>query len=107
MSPARVPPPIPLDAGKVLGCVPPPFLSLNPPFFFWGADQRMVLVACGPYTTSDSLAYDPLADLIDVIARDRPDVCVLVRWGGAHGGGWAPPLPPVGVGGGENPAFIT
>ncbi|NXI97640.1 DPOA2 polymerase, partial [Psophia crepitans] len=37
----------------------------------------MVLVACGPYTTSDSIAYEPLTDLIDVISRDRPDVCVL------------------------------
>ncbi|NWX79278.1 DPOA2 polymerase, partial [Alca torda] len=41
------------------------------------AEQRMVLVACGPYTTSDSIAFDPLADLIEVIVRDRPDVCVL------------------------------
>ncbi|KAM9207843.1 LOW QUALITY PROTEIN: DNA polymerase alpha subunit B [Leptosomus discolor] len=40
-------------------------------------EQRMVLVACGPYTPSDSLAYDPLTDLLEVIARDRPDVCVL------------------------------
>ncbi|KAM6032560.1 DNA polymerase alpha subunit B [Theristicus caerulescens] len=37
----------------------------------------MVLLACGPYTPSDSLAYDPLTDLIQAIARDRPDVCVL------------------------------
>ncbi|EOA94754.1 DNA polymerase subunit alpha B, partial [Anas platyrhynchos] len=27
--------------------------------------------------TSDSVAFDPLSDLLDVIARDRPDVCVL------------------------------
>lgn len=38
-----------------------------------------MLVACGPYATSDSVAFDPLSDLLDVIARDRPDVCVLVR----------------------------
>ncbi|NXT56819.1 DPOA2 polymerase, partial [Pluvianellus socialis] len=44
---------------------------------FVPAGQRMVLVACGPFTTSDSLAYDPLADLMDTIARHRPDVCVL------------------------------
>ncbi|NXH70132.1 DPOA2 polymerase, partial [Hydrobates tethys] len=50
----------------------------KPPFFV-PAEQRMVLVACGPYTTSDSIAYDPLADLLEVICRDRPDVCVLVR----------------------------
>lgn len=39
----------------------------------------MVLTACGPYTPSDSLAYDPLIDLINVISRDRPHVCILVR----------------------------
>lgn len=39
----------------------------------------MVLVACGPYTPSDSLAYDPLIDLINVINKDSPDVCILVR----------------------------
>ncbi|XP_076971869.1 DNA polymerase alpha subunit B [Tamandua tetradactyla] len=40
-------------------------------------EQQMVLAACGPYTTSDSIAYDPLLDLIAVINRDRPDVCIL------------------------------
>lgn len=38
----------------------------------------MVLVACGPYTTSDSITYEPLLDLISVINRDQPDVCILV-----------------------------
>uniref|UniRef100_A0A8D0CFT8 DNA polymerase alpha subunit B n=1 Tax=Scleropages formosus TaxID=113540 RepID=A0A8D0CFT8_SCLFO len=37
----------------------------------------MVMVACGPYTPSDSLNYDPLLDLIGVITRDHPDVCIL------------------------------
>lgn len=37
-----------------------------------------VLVACGPYTPSDTLAFDPLLDLINVIVRDRPDVCLLL-----------------------------
>lgn len=37
-----------------------------------------VLVACGPYTPSDSLNFDPLLDLISVIVRDRPDVCLLL-----------------------------
>uniref|UniRef100_A0A8C4ENW4 DNA polymerase alpha subunit B n=1 Tax=Dicentrarchus labrax TaxID=13489 RepID=A0A8C4ENW4_DICLA len=37
-----------------------------------------VLVACGPYTPSDSLTFDPLLDLINVIVRDRPDVCLLL-----------------------------
>ncbi|KAK1150948.1 DNA polymerase alpha subunit B [Acipenser oxyrinchus oxyrinchus] len=43
-----------------------------------GARQHMVLVACGPYTTSDSMNYEPLMDLIEVIKRDRPDVCLLL-----------------------------
>lgn len=41
-------------------------------------EQTMVLVACGPYTTSDSITYDPLLDLITIINHDRPDVCILV-----------------------------
>lgn len=40
-------------------------------------EQTMVLVACGPYTTSDSITYDPLLDLITIINHDRPDVCIL------------------------------
>nr|XP_055171084.1 DNA polymerase alpha subunit B isoform X3 [Nyctereutes procyonoides] len=40
-------------------------------------EQNMVLVACGPYTTSDSITYDPLLDLIAIINRDQPDVCIL------------------------------
>uniref|UniRef100_H3AL79 DNA polymerase alpha subunit B n=1 Tax=Latimeria chalumnae TaxID=7897 RepID=H3AL79_LATCH len=42
------------------------------------SEQQMVLVACGPYTTSDSINYDPLKDLIEVINRDQPDVCILL-----------------------------
>ncbi|XP_022362486.1 DNA polymerase alpha subunit B isoform X3 [Enhydra lutris kenyoni] len=41
-------------------------------------EQNMVLVACGPYTTSDSITYDPLLDLIAVINHDLPDVCILL-----------------------------
>ncbi|XP_056144380.1 DNA polymerase alpha subunit B [Lampris incognitus] len=37
-----------------------------------------VLVACGPYTPSDSLTFDPLLDLITVIVRDSPSVCLLL-----------------------------
>ncbi|KAM6953466.1 DNA polymerase alpha subunit B [Aplochiton taeniatus] len=40
--------------------------------------QASVLVACGPYTPSDSLTFDPLVDLLNVVARDRPDVCILL-----------------------------
>ncbi|NXD46181.1 DPOA2 polymerase, partial [Copsychus sechellarum] len=40
-------------------------------------EHRMVLVACGPFTPSDGVAFEPLSDLLGVVARDRPDVCVL------------------------------
>ncbi|XP_059811344.1 DNA polymerase alpha subunit B [Hypanus sabinus] len=43
-----------------------------------GLAQQMVLVACGPYTTSDSITYDPMMDIIDVINKDQPDVCILL-----------------------------
>lgn len=42
------------------------------------AEPLNVLVACGPYTPSDTLTYDPLLDLINIIARDQPDVCLLL-----------------------------
>ncbi|XP_067831633.1 DNA polymerase alpha subunit B [Heptranchias perlo] len=41
-------------------------------------EQQMVLVACGPYTTSDSITYEPMMDLIDVINKDQPDICILL-----------------------------
>ncbi|XP_074650812.1 DNA polymerase alpha subunit B-like [Tubulanus polymorphus] len=37
-----------------------------------------VMVACGPFTTSTSLAYEPLVDLIKVIQEDSPDVCIFL-----------------------------
>uniref|UniRef100_A0A8C5R590 DNA polymerase alpha subunit B n=1 Tax=Leptobrachium leishanense TaxID=445787 RepID=A0A8C5R590_9ANUR len=45
---------------------------------FTDCPQQMVLAACGPFTTSDSITYDALKDLIDIINRDRPDVCILL-----------------------------
>uniref|UniRef100_A0A8C4PC98 DNA polymerase alpha subunit B n=1 Tax=Dromaius novaehollandiae TaxID=8790 RepID=A0A8C4PC98_DRONO len=68
-----------LVASKLYEGVPLPFYAPPEPEPEPGAAQRLVLAACGPYTTSDSLAYAPLADLVAVVARDKPDVCVLVR----------------------------
>ncbi|XP_056366125.1 DNA polymerase alpha subunit B [Oenanthe melanoleuca] len=53
--------------------VPLPFHSPTEPM----AEQRLVLLACGPFTPSDGVAFEPLSDLLGVVARDRPDVCVL------------------------------
>lgn len=64
-----------LVATKLYEGVPLPFLQ--PTEEDRDFEQSMVLVACGPYTTSDSITYEPLLDLIAIINRDRPDVCVL------------------------------
>lgn len=37
-----------------------------------------VIAACGPYTPSDSLQCEPLKDLLEVIKRDKPDLCLLM-----------------------------
>uniref|UniRef100_A0A674GD90 DNA polymerase alpha subunit B n=1 Tax=Taeniopygia guttata TaxID=59729 RepID=A0A674GD90_TAEGU len=60
---------------KLYEGVPLPFHTPTEPM----AEQRMVLVACGPFTPSDSITFEPLSDLLEVVARDRPDVCILVR----------------------------
>ena len=37
-----------------------------------------IVVASGPFTTSDSLNYEPLTDLMEVVKKNRPDVTVLI-----------------------------
>lgn len=37
-----------------------------------------ILVAAGPFALSDTLSYEPLNDLIDLIKRDQPNILVLV-----------------------------
>ncbi|XP_029962856.1 DNA polymerase alpha subunit B [Salarias fasciatus] len=66
-----------LVASKLYEGVPLPF---HTPDVKIEADEEPlnILVACGPYTPSDSLTFDPLLDLIGVIVRDRPDVCLLL-----------------------------
>nr|XP_020447769.1 DNA polymerase alpha subunit B [Monopterus albus] len=66
-----------LMASKVYEGVPLPFYT---PEMKMEIDEEPlnVLVACGPYTPSDSLTFDPLLDLISLIVRDRPDVCLLL-----------------------------
>lgn len=64
-----------LVATKLYEGVPLPFYQ--PTEEDGDIEQNMVLVACGPYTTSDSITYDPLLDLIAIINHDRPDVCIL------------------------------
>ncbi|EDO41269.1 predicted protein [Nematostella vectensis] len=41
-------------------------------------DPFVVVVAAGPYTTSDSLMYEPLADLIRMVQKNKPDLLILL-----------------------------
>jgi hypothetical protein len=41
-------------------------------------DKLSVLVAGGPFTTTDSIMYEPLADLVKALLKDPPDVAILV-----------------------------
>lgn len=42
------------------------------------SEPLQIVVACGPYTTSDSLTYDPLTDLITYVTKNKPHAFVLV-----------------------------
>ncbi|XP_070819502.1 DNA polymerase alpha subunit B [Chaetodon trifascialis] len=66
-----------LMASKLYEGVPLPFYTSEVKMEM-DEEPMNVLVACGPYTPSDSLTFDPLLDLITVIVRDRPDVCLLL-----------------------------
>jgi len=37
-----------------------------------------VLIAAGPFTPKDSLLFEPLTDLMQVIVKTEPDVCFLI-----------------------------
>ncbi|XP_031159220.1 DNA polymerase alpha subunit B [Sander lucioperca] len=66
-----------LMASKLYEGVPLPFYTSEVKTEM-DEEPMNILVACGPYTPSDSLTFDPLLDLINVIVRDRPDVCLLL-----------------------------
>lgn len=40
-------------------------------------DTMHVVIACGPFTTSDNLAYEPFKDFLDYIGKTRPNVVIL------------------------------
>ncbi|GFS03284.1 DNA polymerase alpha subunit B [Elysia marginata] len=50
----------------------------DPPGEQENAKPLRMIVAVGPYAPSDGLDYSPLSDLIKVINRDKPDICVLM-----------------------------
>lgn len=43
-----------------------------------GKGDIHLLVAAGPFSTSDNLSLEPLEDLIRVIKKTRPDACILM-----------------------------
>ena len=54
--------------------LPPPAIENS--LLDYGAMQ--ILTAAGPFTTSDSLQFDALNDLIKIVQKEKPDVCILV-----------------------------
>ena len=42
------------------------------------SEPFLMMVAAGPFTTSDSLCYEPLADLMKTVQNDKPDLLILV-----------------------------
>ncbi|KAJ7373411.1 DNA polymerase alpha subunit B [Desmophyllum pertusum] len=42
------------------------------------SEPFLVSVAAGPFTTSDSLLYEPLADLMKTVQNDKPDLLILL-----------------------------
>ena len=45
---------------------------------FLFTEPFLMTVAAGPFTTSDSLLYEPLADLMQKVQNDKPDLLILV-----------------------------
>lgn len=45
---------------------------------FQGGSPLAIMTACGPFTTSDNMEYEPMMDLVNVILADKPDVVILM-----------------------------
>ncbi|GFN97156.1 DNA polymerase alpha subunit b [Plakobranchus ocellatus] len=50
----------------------------DPPTEQENAKQLHMIVAVGPYAPKDVLDYSPLSELVKIITRDKPDLCVLM-----------------------------
>ncbi|CAE7489375.1 POLA2, partial [Symbiodinium microadriaticum] len=73
-------------AKRILEGVPRP-LSQSPPSrlleyhhsrLHQGGGALNVIVAAGPFTTTDNLDYEPLEELLRLVAEDKPDVLILI-----------------------------
>ncbi len=45
---------------------------------YQGGEPLEIMVACGPFTTSDNLEYAPMLDLLRKVLARKPDVLILV-----------------------------
>lgn len=43
------------------------------------SDVLHVWCACGPFTSSKTLSYEQLCDLIELVRKERPNILILVR----------------------------
>ena len=43
-----------------------------------GGAPLHVMVACGPFTTTENLNYDPFQDLLSKVLGDKPDLVILI-----------------------------
>jgi len=48
------------------------------PFVCLDSLKLNVIIAAGPYTPNDSMQYEALHDLMKVVIRDKPDICILI-----------------------------
>jgi DNA polymerase alpha subunit B len=73
-------------AKRVISNIPQPRLQVDPNDLlkfqysksFQGGAPLSLVVAVGPFTTSDNLEYEPLRVLLGKMLEDKPDVLVLV-----------------------------
>jgi DNA polymerase alpha subunit B len=45
---------------------------------YQGGKPLNILVAAGPFTTSDNLLYEPLVDILSLVGEKKPDVLILI-----------------------------
>lgn len=58
--------------------VPQKLLEFHHSTLYQGGEPVNVCVAAGPFTTSDTLSYEPLRELLGTVAAKKPDVLILI-----------------------------
>lgn len=44
------------------------------------SDLLHVWCACGPFSSSKTLSYEQLCDLIELVRKEQPNILILVRF---------------------------